>query len=713
MTKHTTKMSVYLLLASSNLFVAFFLISTNKLPTNEEARGIAAGVLHWCSGEFGPANDSPPLARMVGVMPLLPLGFKYEKGKMNEKNPDHQLGARDQELTYAGRFAHLNGSFNFFYLPRIMCFLWWLAGAWVIVRWCSRLYGGMAGFLGLVFWAFVPGVLAQEQLATPEMPAAVACVGATYTFRGYLVARSWGRAALSGLLLAVAQLVEFVLLTLLLLWPLLAAIHRLSEGNKAVSEMTARTRILQTAAAITLSVCVVNLGYGFAGSGSSLGSLEFDCDALRGGSRSPDGRASDGLPDNRFRGTWLGRVVVPLPAAYVRGLNRRWHERQTALVRRGEEEWPPGLAGRPHSSVGGKLPIGISVMMLVSLALLVGRHPASAPWSEELTLWVPAALFLAIPTKATGTFSPDLGVLLATPFAIITASKLAFFLRPLRRKATWFVAVLAGLSVGECLKGSLTEYLTIDRAIRFRHDMGRQGRRLGLTFLEPRTSVDIGHGMHGLMYRTFVDSRSTRMDYAIFVPEGYRGDRPYPLILFLHGFGDRGTQDRTDRRYTEVGLPFTLKHRAIDFLVLCPQGRSGYWNPGGDDARGALELLAAVEEEYRVDPKRIFLTGVSSGGSGTWSLAAAFPGRWAAIFPVAGSCDVSEASAVKDIPCWCFHNRYDGDILVEKPRRMIDFLRATGGKPRYTEYLNTTHNAWDKAYVLPELYNWLALQRQP
>jgi len=244
-----------------------------------------------------------------------------------------------------------------------------------------------------------------------------------------------------------------------------------------------------------------------------------------------------------------------------------------------------------------------------------------------------------------------------------------------------------------------------------RDDANRVRRELGLAALDESGAGDAS-AEHGLIYRTFVDSRGTRSHYALFVPPEYRGDRPWPLVLFLHGYGDRGTEGR---QYTAVGLPPALESLkdGFGFLVLCPQGESGTWEPAGDDARRAMELLAKVEKEYRVDAKRTYLTGLSSGGAGTWGLAARYPDRWAAIVPVASSGSPALAASIKHVPCWCFHNSHDAGSPVANPRAMIEALRAAGGTPRYTEFFGLNHNAWDRAYNLPDLYDWLLSHRLP
>ena len=120
-----------------------------------------------------------------------------------------------------------------------------------------------------------------------------------------------------------------------------------------------------------------------------------------------------------------------------------------------------------------------------------------------------------------------------------------------------------------------------------------------------------------------------------------------------------------------------------------------------------MAILADVEKEFNTDKKRTYLTGLSMGGYGTWSLAAAFPDRWAAIAPVCGGGDPKSADKIKDIPCWCFHGGADPVVKPAQSTAMIDALKKVGGKPKYTEYEGVGHNSWDKAYGTDELYTWL------
>lgn len=709
MTKLKIKILSIIALAIANLLLLAFLVTTNRITYDDEGRGLSAGVSHWLDGEFGLANDMPPLARMAAVTPLLPLGVKAESTRPDGDEPAVRL---DRELRYAGRFAHVNlAFFEYLCLARATGFLWWLLGALLIFRWSGRLYGGAAGCLAVLVWSVLPNVLAHEQLLTPGLPAAVACAVATYAFRDYLLRPSWENACVTGFLLGVAQLVEFASLLLMIAWPMLALAHRATVGGEGAAGLTPRARLLQLTLLAAICVWVINVGYGFRGSGTPLGRLDFASRAFTRGGR-PSGESPDaGALVNRFDGTWPGRLIVPLPAAYLEGLDRRLAESSVGPGRRTREEGDGANSPRSDSPTTGMgVPLGVWVMALWSLSLSFKQRHGGTRGFEELTLWLCGGTGLVLSTCATIPVGPEVFILLATPYAVVVASQLASIVTPPRGKAGWAAAALIGWALISCLYSINQAYFTPYRTTLLRQDLVRQGRKLGLAVPDWRTSVGAGAEERGLFYRTFVDSRGVGINYALFVPKGYRGDRPYPLILFLHGWGDRGTNGR---KFTEVGLPFTLKFREIDFLVLCPQGRIGRWDADGDDARRAIELLGAVQAEYRVDPKRISLAGVSSGGAGVWNLAARYPDVWAAIVPVAGSCNPALARAVKHIPCWCFHNRYDGDAPVENPREMIESMKALGGQPRYVEYPSIGHRAWERAYVSPDLYRWLSQQRLP
>src|SRR5947209_17137191 len=130
----------------------------------------------------------------------------------------------------------------------------------------------------------------------------------------------------------------------------------------------------------------------------------------------------------------------------------------------------------------------------------------------------------------------------------------------------------------------------------------------------------------GFLDKVYRDSRGNEAKYVLFVPHDYRGERPYPLIMFLHGLGESGSDGH---KQVEVGLGPALRKREQKFpsFVLFPQSQRMNWNASSADARRAMAILDETCKEYRIDPDRIYLTGISLGGFGTWSLAAKYPER--------------------------------------------------------------------------------------
>jgi predicted peptidase len=225
-------------------------------------------------------------------------------------------------------------------------------------------------------------------------------------------------------------------------------------------------------------------------------------------------------------------------------------------------------------------------------------------------------------------------------------------------------------------------------------------------------SLSVAHAREsktGFLNRVHKDPDGKEAKYVLFVPPDYKGDKPFPLILFLHGAGETG---KDGHKQATVGLGPAIKkqEKSFPFIVIFPQSQQRTWQAGTPDGQRAIDILNEVEKEFRVDPKRVYLSGLSMGGFGTWSIAAKYPDRWAAIVPVCGGGNPAKAEAIKDIPCWCFHGDQDRPVPVERSRQMIKALETAGAKPKYTEYPGVGHNSWDKAYGTPELYEWLLQQ---
>jgi predicted esterase len=206
------------------------------------------------------------------------------------------------------------------------------------------------------------------------------------------------------------------------------------------------------------------------------------------------------------------------------------------------------------------------------------------------------------------------------------------------------------------------------------------------------------------------DENGLEWKYALFLPRGYKGDRPYPLLVYLHGFGARGL-DGWKTATDGVGPFIEERNETFDMLALFPQSETGDWEADTADGRRALAILDEVLRDYAVDRQRIYLTGTSRGGFGVWSLAVRDPHPWAAIVPICGGGDPAAVAAIAHLPCWCFHGARDTLVPVDRSRRTIAALRAAGGRPRYTEYPEVGHACWQRAYATPELWGWLARQR--
>jgi predicted peptidase len=230
----------------------------------------------------------------------------------------------------------------------------------------------------------------------------------------------------------------------------------------------------------------------------------------------------------------------------------------------------------------------------------------------------------------------------------------------------------------------------------------------------------------GFLDKTFKDAEGKEHKYVLFVPYKYDAKEAAPLILFLHGAGERAGGNKMPK---EVGIgPAINKYgeEEFPFFVVIPQcDQNSFWNAESASTKRALAMMEDVQKEYKIDAKRLYLTGLSMGGMGTWSLAAKYPDKWAAIAPICGAVMgprnadaaaktklVEETAAkIKHIPCWCFHGDKDTAVNVDRSREIIEALKKAGGNPKYTEYPGVGHNSWDNAYGTKELYAWLLEQK--
>lgn len=235
---------------------------------------------------------------------------------------------------------------------------------------------------------------------------------------------------------------------------------------------------------------------------------------------------------------------------------------------------------------------------------------------------------------------------------------------------------------------------------------------------------------HGAFVERSLELDGKTYRYQVFVPARAAGGRHPPVLLFLHGSGERGDDNQ---RQLAVGLAPHIRRAQDEFpaIAVFPQSPAdASWTDG--TARMALAALDAAMREFDGDPDRVALTGLSRGGYGVYELALMQPDRFAALVPICGGVTAPGAGgdlyvrgvATDDdpfaiaaqrlhrVPTWIFHGDRDASVPVEQSRRMAEALKQAGGDVRYTEFAGTDHNAWDPAYASEELWPWLWRQRR-
>lgn len=223
---------------------------------------------------------------------------------------------------------------------------------------------------------------------------------------------------------------------------------------------------------------------------------------------------------------------------------------------------------------------------------------------------------------------------------------------------------------------------------------------------------------------------TTEYHFRVFTPKGWSGKKKSPVILFLHGAGERGDDNMAQTR-VGIGPAILRQQDSFPFVVVlaqCPRNR--WWSEPAMQAQ-ALKALDQTVAEFNGDPQRTYLTGLSMGGYGSWAIAANNADRFAALAIVCGgvvppaglalpkeanppaSADPYGAVAAKlgKTPVWVFHGSADPAVPVSESRKMVEALKAAHGNVRYNEYEGVGHNSWDKAYSEPEIFSWMLSQK--
>lgn len=198
----------------------------------------------------------------------------------------------------------------------------------------------------------------------------------------------------------------------------------------------------------------------------------------------------------------------------------------------------------------------------------------------------------------------------------------------------------------------------------------------------------------------------------LFLPANYNTEKPLPLLLFLHGSGERGD----DLQKVKVHGPPKLVEQEPEkfpFIVISPQSPLNHL-PGVDGWQPALlnDLVDQMAERYAVDTDRMYVTGLSMGGMGTVRLCAHYPEKFAAAIPICGSGSTYYGEVLAPVPLWFFHGDRDGAVLVEDSIALVRAIRKQGGKPRLTIYEGVDHDSWTQTYADPAIYRWLLEHRR-
>jgi len=228
-------------------------------------------------------------------------------------------------------------------------------------------------------------------------------------------------------------------------------------------------------------------------------------------------------------------------------------------------------------------------------------------------------------------------------------------------------------------------------------------------------------------YHVFTKSEH-QSPYRLYVPENIKKGEKYPLVLFMHGYGERGIDNRGQfQRFRCV--KFWEKYPCYVLAPQTPSKIEGVPNselvwvdtPFGADShvmkanptwplKLTLDLLDKIIKENKIDSNRIYVTGLSMGGFATWELIQRNTSKFAAAIPVCGGGDLAFAPKLVSLPLWIFHGELDKTVIVERSRNMVSEIVKAGGHPKYTEYYAVHHDSWKYAYNNQEVWEWLFIQ---
>jgi len=224
--------------------------------------------------------------------------------------------------------------------------------------------------------------------------------------------------------------------------------------------------------------------------------------------------------------------------------------------------------------------------------------------------------------------------------------------------------------------------------------------------------LSVGFAQQRKMELEVTNENEIDLKYLFFLPQDYYSDKNtrWPLILFLHGMGERGT----DLELVKIhGIPKIVKtQKDFPFISISPQCPIEYVWREKEMLQAVESLILKIIKNYRVDKTRVYVTGLSMGGRGTWAIATHRPDLFAAAVPICGGGDPRTAGLLRDLPFWVFHGALDEVHYPEESEKMIHALKEAGSKVRYTLYPEAYHDSWTETYDNPALYDWMLSNRK-
>jgi len=233
--------------------------------------------------------------------------------------------------------------------------------------------------------------------------------------------------------------------------------------------------------------------------------------------------------------------------------------------------------------------------------------------------------------------------------------------------------------------------------------------------------------MENLEALTYVDSLGNSLPYRLLKPVNYNPTKKYPLVLFLHGSGERGTDNHSHIRRTKGAYEFINTAHDYAYFMLIPQCPTNQkWSAldwevlpyrmksePTESIQLVMELIDKIRGDFSIDPARIYATGLSMGAIGAWDIVIRKPTLFAAAITVCGGYDETKASLIKDIPIRVFHGSADPWVPVDGSRTMVKALQAVGAKVEYVEYKGADHFIWERTYTDKKVIDWLFRQSKP